>query len=269
MELKEALYVVLAFLFPLWVYCLFLAALNRRPHPVVVAGPWDFVGVVLALSGFLLVGGPAILSNLAATLHGPPGGENETLWWFLRQVLFGALLTVYFLVLVVVIGVALWRRRGVTSVYNIDPDVFDEVIGQVFDQLGFGWARAGSRFYLRVPEPVAGPKETEAARPEPTTAIETEPRSGPLPPLPEPGPGTTAVIEVEPFPPLHHVSVRWNLGGRSVRQEVEGELTRALAAVRTRYNPAGGWFLSAAAGLFLLMFFVLLFLLVAKVLFRL
>ena len=34
--------------FPLMLYCLFLAGLNNRPRPTLVAGSWDFAMVVLA-----------------------------------------------------------------------------------------------------------------------------------------------------------------------------------------------------------------------------
>jgi hypothetical protein len=53
-----------------------------------------------------------------------------------------------------------------------------------------------------------------------------------------------------------------------VRREVEGELTRSLAGVVTRDNPTGGWFLSAAATLFLIMATVVLLLLVTNIVFR-
>jgi hypothetical protein len=237
MELKEALFIVLAFLFPLWVYCLFLAAVNRRPRPVVVAGTWDFLGVVLALSGFLVVGGPAALSNLTTAVHALPQATDEPAALAPRQVLLGTLLVLYFVVLVVGVAAVLRQRRGVTAVYNVNPAVFDEVFGQVLDQLGYGWTRAGNRYYLRSAEPVSSGERT-------------------------------VIVEADAFPPLCHVTVRWDGDDRATRQEVEGELTRALAAVRTRYNPAGGWFLSAAAALFLLMGAVLLLLLLAKAVLR-
>jgi hypothetical protein len=247
MELKEALFIVLAFLFPLMVYCLVLAVLNRRPHPVLVAGPWDFLGIVLALSGFLVVGGPAILSNLTTSSHGlfaaGPAADGES-GVNPRQVFLVLLLVLYFAALVGGILVVLLRRRDVTGVYNVAPAVFDEVFGQVLDQLGFSWTRAGNRFYVRVSDPVAaaGAKKMAAS------------------------PEAQAVIEVDPFPMMHHVSVRWDEADRPLRQEVEGELGRALSEVTTRYNPVGGWLLSATAMLFLVLVAVLLLLLMARVL---
>jgi hypothetical protein len=238
MELKEALVLVLIFLFPLLIYCLVLAALNRRPHPVVVSGPWDFLGVVLALSGFLVAGGPAILSNLTTGWDVLRRVTDEPAALSPRQVLLGALLVLYFALLVVGIVLGLRRRRDVTSVYNVDPAAFDEVLGEVLDDLGYSWARGGNRFYLTVR---AAPPEKEE----------------------------TAVIEAEPFPLMYHVSVRWGRLGPGMRQELEGEMARSLAGVPTRANPVGNWFLSVGITLFLLMAGVLLFLLVANLLTRL
>jgi hypothetical protein len=255
MELKEALVILLTFLVPLMVYCLVLAVLNRRPHPVVVAGAWDFLGVVLGLSGFLVVGGPAILSNLT-TIHAGfrPAEEGEALPVVPRALLLGVVLVTYFVAVIVGIAVALRRRRDVTSVYNVHPAVFDEVFGQVLDQLGLSWARAGNRYYLsaRAPQPaLSAPEDVAAAAPPPPSGWEA-----------------SSVVEVEPFPLMQHVTMRWGRLDAGVRQEVEGELTRDLAGVHTRYNPAGGWFLSATTTLFLMIGLLLMLLLASKVLFR-
>src|SRR5260370_14843850 len=62
--LEESSLIFLAFVTPLAVYCLVLSVINRRRHPVIVAGSWDFAGVLFAASGFLLLGGRAILTGL-------------------------------------------------------------------------------------------------------------------------------------------------------------------------------------------------------------
>jgi hypothetical protein len=273
MELKEALVIVLAFLFPLTIYCLVLASLNRRRHPVAVSGPWDVLGVVLALSGFLVAGGPAVLSNLVSAWHGPgrlarlplPASGDD---W--RAVVLGVLLAVYFAALIAAVAVAVRRRRRVTSVYNVEPARFDEVLGRALDQLGFPWTRAGNRFYLRVAEPLP-PVESERPAVEQITAggpaaPHAPVQTAPLPP--DAAAGENAVIELDPFPSMYHVTVRWGPAGPAVRREVEGELTRSLAGVVTRDNPTGGWFLSAAATLFLIMATVVLLLLVTNIVFR-
>ena len=50
-------------LFPLMLYCLFLAGVNNRPRPTLVSGPWDFAMVILATAGFWLIGGPVVLAG--------------------------------------------------------------------------------------------------------------------------------------------------------------------------------------------------------------
>ena len=51
------------FFFPLAIYLLILALINSRRRPTMISGPWDFALVLLALSGFILVGGPSILAQ--------------------------------------------------------------------------------------------------------------------------------------------------------------------------------------------------------------
>ena len=51
-----------------------------------------------------------------------------------------------------------------------------------------------------------------------------------------------------------------------IRSEVEAELVRALAQVRTRKHPVGAWFLCLALGLFFSAFMVLLALVALEIL---
>src|SRR5271154_6686602 len=79
----------LVFLFPVAAYCLFVAMLNSRHHPTMISGPWDFAGVLFALSGFLLAGGPAMLGAFYSGWRIPVSqGRMPTLatlstdsWW--------------------------------------------------------------------------------------------------------------------------------------------------------------------------------------------
>src|SRR5437016_2779703 len=68
--------IFVVFLLPLAVYLLLLGHINRQPRPVVVSGTWDFIGVLFAGSGFLLFGGPAILTSL---------GESWRMFWLLGE----------------------------------------------------------------------------------------------------------------------------------------------------------------------------------------
>jgi hypothetical protein len=252
MELKEALAITLALLSPLAVYCLVLSFVNRRPRPLLVSGPLDFLGVLLALSGFLVVGGPAALSTLVANWHGldqmaPPGlGRPDGGW---GRILLGVLLALYAVGVVGGVVVMLRRRRRMTAVYNVDPAEFDAALGRVFDGLGYSWTRSGNRYYVR-----AGTLSPAGKGPAGDSLPEAH--------------DAAHVIEVEPSPGLWHVLLLWGQTAPAVRREVEGELGRTLGQVRSGPNPAGGWFLSAASMLFLLLFAVLLLLLAADVLWR-
>src|SRR5262245_36772142 len=68
---------ILVCLFPLALYFLYLAWLHQRPQPTLVPGRWDFVGVLVALSGFLLVGGPAVLTLAAMRFRFREGSFAE------------------------------------------------------------------------------------------------------------------------------------------------------------------------------------------------
>src|SRR5215210_6898917 len=56
--------IFVVFLLPLGLYLLLLGQLNRQPRPVFLSGTLDFVGILFAASGFLLFGGPAVLTSL-------------------------------------------------------------------------------------------------------------------------------------------------------------------------------------------------------------
>jgi len=81
---------------PLALYLLALGWVNRRPRPMMAAGTWDFAGVLFALSGFLLFGGPALLGGLDEQsrwywLLGQPGtssADGRAEWLLLRLLYF-------------------------------------------------------------------------------------------------------------------------------------------------------------------------------------
>src|SRR5436309_6223400 len=117
---------LLALLFPVAVYLAVLGWLNRRPHGFLVSGPWDFCGVLFAASGFLTLGGPALIDSLSQSdawrrlwLMGK-AGQGRPLTEYLelgRALLYGG----YFLLVVSASAFLLWRRRRLTAVYNVDP----------------------------------------------------------------------------------------------------------------------------------------------------
>src|SRR6266849_3966820 len=143
--------IFLAFVVPLAIYSLILAHLNRSRHPIMVSGSWDFVGILFAASGFLLLGGPAILTGL----H-----EQWRLSWLLGQTRFLngfgenwyfwlGLWALYFVLVVSGAVFLLRRRRNQSSVYNVQPVMLDKILVQVLDQLGMDWQRGrGGHFVI-------------------------------------------------------------------------------------------------------------------------
>src|SRR5947209_12701248 len=110
---------------PLALYLLVLGWVNRRPRPVLMAGTWEFAGVLFALSGFLLFGGPAFLGSLdeqsrwfwllgEAGSGKPSGGSWAATIWVVIRLL-------YFALVAGGAALVLWRCRRLTSVYNVDP----------------------------------------------------------------------------------------------------------------------------------------------------
>jgi hypothetical protein len=236
------LILLLAFLLPLAVYLLVLGGVNRRPHPVVVSGVWDFIGLLFAASGFLLVGGPAILSGLNERwrrwwLLGEGGASAATadggwhFWVFLSVLYFG-----------VVVGGAAWlllRRRHLTAIYNVSLTAVEQSLAEVCRQLGVHPVRSGNLFLFNI---VVGPA------PDPPTGIqEGLPVKDPFP-LPSAAKGQdplgqAAVLEVDSFAAMNHVTLRWDPADQPLRRAVEAELTRRLAETPGPDSELGGWLL--------------------------
>src|SRR5262249_2558567 len=141
---------LIAFLFPLSVYFLFLGAINRRHRPVMIPGSWDFAILLFAISGFLVVGGPSILLQFHNSsvmkfyqrgTNSPETGAGFYSFWMWMFV-------AYYLVVAIGSGVFLWLRRAVTVIYNADPLVVERTLGQILDRLGLQWMQLGQRFLI-------------------------------------------------------------------------------------------------------------------------
>jgi hypothetical protein len=268
------LFAFLAFLFPVAVYFLALAVINGRRRPTVISGPWDFVGVLFATSGFLLVGGPWILTNLNTEwrnllLQGRFGGLNgqSSQWWY---VWIGVWI-VYFAAVVAGAVYLLRRRRLVTVIYNAEPAIVEEALAQTLDRLGLEGGLVGTRLHIGMRVRGGSESAEESLAPSDSTSDPGLPsagsfRSGEAVPtaftaeLPASSPvfdvGRTAVVELDPFLSVHHMTLRWQTPtaeDRLLRRDVEAELAKVLAEVQSTPNPATGWFLTISSCLFLLM----------------
>jgi hypothetical protein len=234
-------------LFPLACYSLYLAFINRGRHPVLMRGTWDFAGVLLAASGFLLLGGPTILNGLY---------ESRRLAWVLGArpfipglagndwLLWASFWVVYYAGVLGGGAFLLLRRRWTLSIYNIEPDLFDAAFAQALQPLGLEAVRLGNRIVIEAPNGFSGlPRQTASA------AAAEPPRepNGSLAALAATvGATTVAVLEVDPFPAMRHVSLTWLDEPGPLFKEVEGELSRALEQVPAANSQVAGWFLTVA-----------------------
>jgi hypothetical protein len=218
-----------AFLLPVALYCLVLAMINRRWHPTLVAGPWDFAGVLFALSGFLILGGPALLTGfnkqwrdmwLLGQMREVSARAAD--WWDFWIVLWVA----YFVTVVGVAGFVLWLRRRSTAIYNVEAQQLDEALNQVLDRLSLPATRTANRIYLHA-------RKDQPAAPD-------------------------VVLQVDMAPSLRHATLTWGGKDPVLRRQFEAELARQLAELQTPENPVAGWLLTISASLFSVSFVCLL-----------
>jgi hypothetical protein len=226
---------LLAFLLPpLALYLIVLGWINRRPRPILTAGTWDFAGVLFAVSGFLLIGGPAFLSSLDeksrlfwllgdAESSRPSPGANWTFWIVARLIYFG----------IIAGGAAsvLWRCRRLTSVYNVDSQGIITALEQTFQRLGLNALRTGDSFLLGgraadvARQSVKGEGIQTTAIAEPTREISAS-GSVALALI-----GRRTALHVDVFPLMRHATLRWDPADSPLRREVEKELASKLAEV--------------------------------------
>src|SRR5262245_54900401 len=111
---------------PLALYLLWLATVTRRERPTLVSGQWDFVGLVLGLSGFVLFGGGLVLSLFQSNFRYWMRGNFESLRaaWGQEKVTWVLLALLYLIAVTGWIVLTLAARRRSLVVYNVDPAAF-------------------------------------------------------------------------------------------------------------------------------------------------
>jgi hypothetical protein len=246
--------ILLAFLLPFSVYLLVLGLVNRRPYPILVAGIWDFVGILFAASGFLLVVGPAVITSgseswrmfwVFGTREGVPSinEEGTRLWGYLAAAYFTAVVT----------GAAclLYRRRGQTSVYNVESAAFERALGRSLDALGLNPVRTGDLLVFGAgASAVAGESKLPAGTAPDDSVGVTALKAAP-------GPATAvnelvdepALLEVDAFEALRHVTLHWEPAASPLRRAVERDLARTLAQTPSTDHQVGDWILLVALSL--------------------
>ena len=215
---------------PLALYLLVLGWVNRRPRPVLMAGTWEFAGVLFALSGFILFGGPAFLGSLDEQSRwfwllgeagsGKPSGASwaPTIWVVIRLL--------YFALIAGGAALVLRRCRRLTSIYNVDPRAVFTALELTFQRLGLASRRIGDSF--QIGGRTAG--SAKEARNEAIQATADAARTaGALTPASAETLLGDASLRVDTFPAMRHATLRWQPADSPVRREVERELPAALA----------------------------------------
>jgi hypothetical protein len=244
---------LVAFLVPVAAYCLLLAAINRRPNPVMISGSWDAAGLLFAASGGLLFVGPTIIMKLYIGEVSTPASGRSVHDVFLALWLVWL---AYYVVLIAGSIALLWLRRGKTVIYNVSRLDFERVLTLLLDRLGLEWNRLGNRVFVGAGQ--------EAAKPV-TLAYEHAFASDPLVAaeaavaLPAPRPPGEAVLDIEPFASMCHVTLHWRRQEGLIREELEAELERALAQMAAPDHPTGGWLMGLAGFLLALIFMGIFF----------
>jgi hypothetical protein len=226
-------------LMPVAIYLLYLSHLNSRNPPTLVPGPWDFAGVLLALSGFLLLSGPLLLTLVNSVWRYYAFGNWANLKFVSSKEAWAASLIVtgYLIILAAGITFLLRRRRPVTAVYNVDPLGLDGGFIVVLDELGYAWRRVNARI-----------------------EIGTKKLTEPVEPVDRFSSGETATVRIDTFPSSAHATLRWGGDYENVRPEVESVLPRALPSAGR--NPVAGWMFTAAVSVMVVMLLWLIVLVV-------
>jgi hypothetical protein len=224
------LLLLLVFLIPLGLYCLILAGINRRPHPVLVSGTWDCIGLLFGVSGFFL----GVIPGLAGLLY-----SNA-----LREPPFLVVLAYFFLVAFGAV-LAVWQRGKATVIYNINPEDWEKVFAAVLARFDMEQTRSGKHISL------GGSGIDDAHHQDNETAIQAKPHL--LTSFQR-----TAVLRVDSFPALNNVTLHWEHVRSEFREQIEAELTAALKTVETLDNPAGSWLLGIGGSIVTMVFFTVL-----------
>ncbi len=245
--------IFMVFFLPLSIYLFYLASINRSPHARVVSGVWDVVGVLGALSGFLLVGGPAILSGLyeqwrISWLLGNFQRLNEIKGTWNEWIMLYA---AYFVGVIFLTAWLILQARVRTSVYNVDEESLELALRRALDDGGVLWQRVGDRKLALFGVSAAGttPAGFNTMRPG-ISGNATEGAAAPTGPD-EDSSGVSALFW-RPFRSLHHVGIEWNNVDRDIREGIENRLAEQLLRFPSPANQAAAWFFTA--GLMLLLF---------------
>jgi hypothetical protein len=194
---------------PVSFYLCWLAGVNRREKPTVVSGTWDFAAVLLALAGFLVVGGVLLLSLVSNNGQLFTGGNVDRL-----RVVFEEQWVTWLMILIgyaALIGVAATAgargRKHWLAVYNLDADAAERVVELALERSGLTARRQGDLWA-----------------------------------------DDRRLVEAKTFHGTGHTTIRVLCPHDRQREEITRHLRSELSAAETGPGPAAPWFTSAAVG---------------------
>jgi hypothetical protein len=248
--------ILLAFFLPPALYLLVLGAINKRRSPLLVSGVWDFIGILFAASGFLLFGGPAILTSL---------NERWRWFWLLGQRTSGTdpegawqfwvfLSVLYFLLVVAGCIYVFWRQRHLTAIYNVEPAMVEQALAEVCEHYGLNPVRSGNLFLFGMglgTDLSRRPGVKESIQPPHYLPAPAGKAASPV--LTNEFAGHTAILEMDSFAALRHVTLRWDPPESPLRREIEQDLALRLAQTIVPDHEVGAWLTLLALGLISLM----------------
>lgn len=118
--------ILLILFLPVAIYLIWVGGISRHSRPSIVGGSWDFVALMFAGSGLVLVGLPAVITSIYETWRrywltgeGPiPYSSLEGSRWFWLFIWL-----VYFVMTLSISAILIYRKRSWTCFYNVDPEV--------------------------------------------------------------------------------------------------------------------------------------------------
>lgn len=275
--------ILLAFFFPLAVYLLVLGFLNRLRHPTLVSGIWDGVALLFGVSGFLLFSGPAVLSALSEKwrmfwLFGKgeaplAGADGVWQFWVFLSVL-------YFVLILAGAAYFFWRQRRLTAVYCAEVEQVENALAAICERLDLHPVRSGGLFLFGLS--LGGTPERRSSNIERIQAPHYLPTAvraaGSIArEIPAASAGATtdrivleqsAILEVDGFPLMHHVTLRWDPVDSPLRQVLETELRQRLLETSTDDNNLGSWLITLGSILLAFELIGAFFLIVLRLLVR-
>ncbi len=222
----------LVFLFPLGVYLLALATINRRERPLMISGTWDALMLSAALSGILLWVGPALLGAFYERGLLPGAAERTDRQFDQIWDLYPWIWITYYALVVCGQALMIVSRRNKTSVYNVDAAALEAIVARVFADKGFRTSLGDGLIVFEKAAEGNGPDNVFSG---------------------------TGAVDVEVFPSQRHATLHWHLHNSRLRRAIENEVNARLIDAVTAENPSASWLLGASGLIFGFVFLGALF----------